>query len=96
MWFLAGLLAGIAVVLLLFRLRRSKVAIKWYEWLLGAAGALITAFGFQNIFSASGEPSSVAWTFFLVFALPGIILVLVAVSFPSWRYLSAKYSKRGS
>ena len=97
MWFAAGLLVGAALVILFLQLKRINVTVKWYEWLIGIIGMLVVVYGLQNVFALAESESSTGapGTFFLLFALPGIIFLLVAIGLPSIRFITGKYYSRG-
>ena len=76
---LGGLLVGGLVWLVLW-IRSANIAVKWYEWLIGAIGLLIGIAAVENFFSAIAEfESGASWKYLLVFGLPALILLAVAV-----------------
>ena len=76
---LGGLLVGGLVWLVLW-IRSANIAVKWYEWLIGAIGLLIGMIAIENFFSAFVEfESGAAWKYILVFGLPALILLAVAI-----------------
>lgn len=95
MWFLIGILAGLLLFFAYMRMQRASFSVRWYEWLIAALGVVLIVWGFQNIIAATGDSgsSSAPWTFFLVIALPGIILLLIAAGFPLWRFIKVKKSR---
>jgi len=89
MWFfIAGIVVGLGLLLLVLWLRRRNVAIAWYEWLIGIIGLALIAYGIQNFTasSAGGEPSAPG-VFLLIFGLPGAILLLIAGALAWWGYM---------
>lgn len=76
---LGGLLVGGLLWLVLW-IRSANIAVKWYEWLIGAVGLLIGIVAVENFFSAFVEfESGAAWKYLLVFGLPALILLAVSV-----------------
>ena len=96
MWFAAGLIVGAALVVLFLQLKRINVTVKWYEWLIGVAGMLVMVYSLQNVFAASASESGTGapGVFFLLFALPGIFLILVSIGIPSTRFFLWKNRQR--
>ena len=97
MWLIIGILIGLAIAGMLLMVRRRQLEVRWYEWVLVTAGALIAGFGLQNVMGAGTDhwPASTGLTFSLVFILPGAILLLVGAFFPLWRHMAARKSRRG-
>ena len=74
-----GLIIGGAVVGLVLWARGRDVAVKWYEWLIVAAGAFLLMFGLQNFFASNAEfESGAAGMYMLIMALPAVVLLAVA------------------
>jgi peptidoglycan/LPS O-acetylase OafA/YrhL len=87
MWFFWGALTGVALVLLIVRLRWKKVVVAWYEWLIGAIGLLLLVFAVQNYgAAAAGQESIAPGVFMLVFGLPAFLLIMIAVGLVAWRW----------
>lgn len=85
MWFIIGLILGVALLALVVWLRSRKIVVKWYEWLIGALGIGLLLFAIQNFVGSLAEYEKIAaWTFLWVFSLPAIILLAVAWFMP-WR-----------
>jgi hypothetical protein len=79
MWLIIGIVAGGAVLGLKLWLRSTKVSVKWYEWLIGAAGLALALFTIQNLTGSMAELEiTVAKMFLLVTGLPALILLAVA------------------
>ena len=78
MWTIIGLLVGAGLVWLVLRLRDRNIAVKWYEWLIGAVGLLLLTVTIQNFTGSFAEhqPSS-AWMYLLMMGVPAIILLVV-------------------
>ena len=90
--FLLGILLGVIVLAAVLLLRYYRIVIRWYEWLVAGIGFLLLLFGWQNFVATRAEhwnPETSA-TFFLVFGLPGILLLLLAIFLPGWRYYRAR------
>jgi len=84
-WFIIALVVGAAVAGLVFWLRSRNIKVTWYEWLIGALGVLFLLMTIQNFITAFAEvEEKAAWMFLLIFGLPALILLAVAVSLP-WR-----------
>ena len=74
-----GLLIGGLAWLVLW-IRSANIAVKWYEWLIGAIGLLIGIVAVENFFAAFVEfENQAAWLYILVFGLPALILLAVSV-----------------
>lgn len=97
MWLIIGILIGLFIAGLLLIVQRRRLEVRWYEWVLVIAGALIGVFGIQNVLGAGTDhwPASTGLTFALVFILPGAVLLGVGAFFPLWRYMAARKSRRG-
>ena len=93
MWLVVGLILGIVLVALVFWLRSRKIRVAWYEWLLGVLGLLSMVFSLQNYQAsvAAFEPTAPGM-FLLVFGLPGLVLVLLAIALPWWRHFRKRRS----
>ncbi|MES0329586.1 MAG: dehalogenase [Dehalococcoidales bacterium] len=79
MWLIIGIVAGAAVLGLVLWMRSKDVAVKWYEWLIGALGLLLLLFTIQNFAGSLAElESTAANMFLLVTGLPALILLAVA------------------
>jgi uncharacterized membrane protein len=90
MWLIIGLIAGAAVLGLVLWMRGKDVAVKWYEWLIGALGLVLLLFTIQNFAGSLAElESTAANMFLLVTGLPAIILLAV-----SWQ-LVARHQRAG-
>ncbi|PKH47882.1 zinc ribbon domain-containing protein [Dehalococcoides mccartyi] len=79
MWFSIGMIVGALIVGLVWWLKAKNAYLKWYEWLIGIAGAALLVFTIQNIFGsfAETEPKAAAM-FVLVTGLPSLILLAIA------------------
>ncbi len=86
MWLIIGLVAGAAVLGLVLWMRGKDVAVKWYEWLIGALGLMLLLFTIQNYAGSLAElESTAANMFLLVSGLPAIILLAV-----SWQLVARR------
>ena len=86
MWLFAGIILGILVVLLVFWLRSRKINVRWYEWLLALVGLVLLLFAYQNYSASKIEYETVAsGLLFLIFGLPGLLLLIIAVLRVWWR-----------
>jgi hypothetical protein len=86
MWFFAGMLLAVDLILMVLWLRNHKIAVSWYEWLLAALGFALLLIALPNYFAASvGYEPTAPGMFLLVFGLPGILLFAIAAVLVSWR-----------
>ncbi|OBW62569.1 MAG: dehalogenase [Dehalococcoides mccartyi] len=89
MWYIIGLLSGVAILALVFWLRNRKANLTWYEWLIGVAGFGLLLFTIQNFEGSMAELSqNAAWVFLLVTGLPSLILLAI-----SWQLSSRRLKK---
>jgi len=86
MWFIVALIAGAAVMALVFLLRSRNIRVSWYEWLLGIVGLLVLMFTAQtyNGFTAEAANDAAA-TALWILGIPALILMSVA-AFLAWRH----------
>ena len=93
MWLflLTGLIVGAGLLWLVSWLRTRGIAVKWYEWLIGAVGLALLLFAIQNFFTSlnEAEPSS-ASMYLLVMGLPALILLAV-----TWLLVARRQSAAG-
>jgi len=86
MWFGIGLITGIILLLLIFWIRSRNITVRWYEWLIATIGYILLLFALQNFIASSAEFEPVApGMFLLIFGLPGLILLLLALTLVCWR-----------
>jgi len=91
MWFILGLVVGAGLLVLNYWLRKQKIVIKWYEWLIGVIGLGLLRFMIQNIVGSVREmETNAAWHFLWLIGLPAVIFLVLAWWLP-WR----RYSKAG-
>jgi hypothetical protein len=87
--FLIALIIGGIVGALILWMRNRGIAVKWYEWLIGAAGLLALWFAVSNYFGSLEEfQPSAATTFLWLVGIPALVLICVAV-FLAWRHNKA-------
>ena len=80
MWLLSGLLLGIGLVALVLWLRSRGIDVAWYAWLLAVLGIVLLIFTLQNYFASVAEYEPTApGMFLLVFGIPAVVLLLLAV-----------------
>ena len=85
MWFIIGLILGSALLALILFLRTRNIAVKWYEWLIGAIGLLMLLFTILNFSGSLAEHENfAAWTFLWLSGVPSIILIGISLFLP-WR-----------
>ena len=86
MWLFLGLLLGVGVTLLAMWLRSRGVAVSWYEWGLALLGLALILFAYQNYRTSIIEYETVAAGYLLlIFGLPGLVLLALAVFLVWWR-----------
>ncbi len=89
--FYGGLVLGIIVLGLFVLLRRWQIKVSWYEWLLGIIGLALMLFSYQNYYTSRAEFEPVApGRFLLIFGLPGLVLLVIAVLLVGWDYMRKK------
>ena len=92
MWFLIGLAFGAVLIALILWLPSKKIAVKWYEWLIGVLGLLLLLLMIQNIVGSIREMETTAtWHFLWLIGVPALILLALACWLP-WR----RHRKTGS
>ena len=86
MQFIIGLVIGAAVVGLVLWLKHKGIAVRWYEWVLGALGFLMLYWTVHDFFGAMAEYNEAAARIFLwLLGTPGIILIAVPAFLVWWR-----------
>ena len=79
LWLIIGLVIGGGLLWLVPWLRNRNIVVKWYEWLMGAVGALLLLAAVQHyIGSLSERYPTAGWMGMLSFGLPALILLAVA------------------
>ena len=76
--FFVGIIFATIIVALVFLVIKQGTSVRWYEWLIGAAGVALLIFTIQNFIGSfqEGEPSA-AWMFWLILGLPSLILLAI-------------------
>lgn len=78
MWFIIGLIIGASLLTLVLWVRSRKIAVKRYDWLVGASGLGLLLFAIQNFTASFAEHEGVAaWNFLWMFGAPALILLAV-------------------
>jgi uncharacterized membrane protein len=86
MSFILGMLFGAALLGLVFILSMKGIALRWYEWLLGALGLILGLWAVHDFFASMAEHNESAARFLLwVIGTPALILLVLAVFLPWWR-----------
>lgn len=86
--FLAGMLAGMALLGLVIYIRYKNIDVRWYELFLGALGFGLLLFTVQNMVSSVNEYwEGTALTFLLIFGIPSLVLIALAIVLPFVRNL---------
>ena len=89
MTLLSGLIIGAGALALVQWLRSKDIAVKWYEWLIGAVALVLLVFAMQNYFGSRAETEfGIANLYLLVMAIPAIVLGAIATLLV-WRRQSA-------
>ena len=79
MWIFVGLFLGAIVLGLVLWLRSKNMTMKWYEWLITAAGLALLLYTIQNFRGSFAEiEPTAAWMFVLIFGIPALILLAIA------------------
>lgn len=74
-----GMIIGAAIVVLIMWLRSKDIAVKWYEYLMGALAILLAIATVDHYFgSLAGYESTAAWFGALIFGISAIIFAAVA------------------
>jgi hypothetical protein len=96
MWVFIGLIGALVFLALAWWFRRHNTSLTWYEWLIGALGVVLLFFTMQNYFASVAELEPFApGMFLLVFGIPALVLILIALLLPLWRYFrSARRDKQ--
>ena len=96
MWFLAGILFSVIIIVLYLWLRSIKVSVRWYAVLIAAVGLALLLFGLQNYWATQAEhwSSGTPFTFLLVFGFPGLTLLALAAVLLWWRHVQSKRAKK--
>ena len=86
MWFIIGILIGIALLGVVQWMRNNKVSLTWYEWLLGIVGFALLIFTIQNFFALRGEDLAIpSWFTLLLLGVPAIVMLAI-----TWQLVSRK------
>lgn len=85
MLFIFGMIAGAALMGLVFWLVQKEIAVKWYEWLIGAIGFMAAVWAVHDFFASIAEHNEAAGcTLLWILGIPALILLSLAVFLP-WR-----------
>ncbi len=86
MGFTIGLVLGILLLTLVLWLNGRKIVIRWYEWLLGALGAVLLLWAVNDYFASVAERNEYQGLMLLwMLGVPGLLLLGLAVFLPWWR-----------
>jgi hypothetical protein len=86
LWLIIGLVVGIGILALVLWLRNRDITVRWYEWLVGALGALLLLASVQHLIGSLSERYPTAGMFGLaVFGIPALILLAVV-----WQLVSRR------
>jgi hypothetical protein len=90
-WLIVGGCVTLILIALVYLTGRLKVTVHWYEWILGAFGLVLSFFSFQNYYASRLEFEPIAPSrFLLIFGLPGILLITLAMILVVWNKLRRK------
>ena len=77
-WSLFTVVLVAAVAFLVFYAIRSKLSVRWWEWVLATIGLLLFVFMLQNFSGAFVEgETKAAWTFLWTLGIPALILIIL-------------------
>lgn len=98
MWFLIGITLSAIIIGLCLWLRRKRVQVRWYEWLIAGAGTALLLFALQNYLATRSELWSAGTpiTFLLVFGLPAVFLLLLSAFLVLLRFVRNRREKIAS
>ena len=100
MWFVLGLLFGAALLASVIWLKQHHISVRLYEWLIGSVGFGLIGFSLQNFLATRSEHWSAGtpMTFLLVFGVPGMAFLVLAITLVCWRYVRIRKhaSRRGT
>ena len=90
MWFIIGIVIGVALLGLAVWMRGKNISLTWYEWIIGIVGLVLLFFTVQNFFGSFVElEATAAWMFLLILGLPAIVLIAIAWQLAARRNKSA-------
>jgi hypothetical protein len=85
MLLIIGMVIGAGLMALVFWLARTSIAVRWYEWLLGALGFVLATWAVNDFFGSMAEYNEAAGrTLLWILGIPALILIALAVFLP-WR-----------
>jgi len=80
--FLVGIIFAVAATALVFWILSKGISVRWWEWILGAAGLLLLYFAILNFNGGLFEGTTqAAWLYLLVLGIPALILLAVPAYF---------------
>lgn len=80
LWMVIGLIAGLGITLLMQFLNKHGIKLRWYEWVLVAAGVLLILFNVDTYIYSMAELEPKAANLSLLFVgLPGLVLLVLGV-----------------
>lgn len=85
-WFLFGIVLGVGILAVVLSVRARKIAVRWYEWLMGAVALILALLILQNFLAsyAEHEPRA-AWMGVLFMGIPCAVLAVLAMRLPRQR-----------
>jgi len=92
-----GLALGSGLIFLIVWLRGRGIKLAWYEWLVGILGITTLLFTIQNYQASVAELEPTAPGMFLVvFGIPAVILLALAVFLVWFRHFRVVKKEKGS
>lgn len=96
MLFIFGMIVGAALMWLVFWLMQKEIAVRWYEWIVGAFGFMLAVWAVHDFFASMAEHNETAGRMLLwILGVPAFILLALAVFLPWWRIRRAKLKAEG-
>lgn len=86
MYFLIGLAIGVILLAMAWWLKNNKIAVKWYDWLIGITGLALLMYAISNLTSFAASENSAPLIIFLIIGLPSIVLISIAGLMPWMRH----------
>jgi hypothetical protein len=91
MLFIIGMVVGAGVMALVFWLSLKEIAVRWYEWIIGALGFMLVVWAVHDFFGSMAEYNEAAGRMLLwIIGVPALILLVLAVFLPWWRIRRAR------
>jgi len=93
-WLVLGIVIGVVAWWLVGWTRAHKIAVTWYEWLLGALGVGLGLLALQNYYAFLREMEPHAANVMLgLLGIPALVLAAIAVFLVWWQGRTSKPKK---